>query len=500
MKKEILIESELGQTRLAVMEDGSLMEYYVERRGQEKLPGSIFVGRVANILPGMQAAFVNIGLEKNAFLHAGDIKLNKSDFGADAEKLERVLAGQSIGQMVRMGQELLVQVVKDPGGTKGPRISSHVTLPGRLAVLLPTVNYVGISRRIEGEAVRGRLRAVAEACRPDGMGLIVRTAAATASEEDFRRDVESLVRLWRSIQTRARHTAAPALIHRDEDIVYRAVRDMLSPDVDRFLVEGQAPYQAALEAAEMLSPELVGRIALYEEKTPLFDVYRVDALLEKGLQRHVWLKSGGFLVIDHTEALTVIDVNTGKYVGSKNLDDTVYKINCEAAQEIARQLRLRDTGGIIVIDFIDMDMEAHREGLLSLMRQLLKNDRTKTNLVGLTGLGLVEMTRKKIQQPIHTLLKRPCPDCGGSGFVDSEETIARRILHELRGQAAVTETPCWLVKASQNVAGQLMLAGAPEGVRAFALPEPLWPDRRYAIEPAVEENLPGKARALPQFA
>ena len=499
MKKEILIESELGQTRLAMLEDGELVEYYVERRGQEKLPGSIFVGRVANILPGMQAAFVDIGLEKNAFLHAGDIKLNKSDFGADAERLERALAHQSIGQMVRMGQELLVQVVKDPGGTKGPRISSHVTLPGRLAVLLPTVSYVGISRRIEDEAARGRLRAVAEACRPENMGLIVRTAAANASEEDFRRDVESLLRLWRSIQTRAQHTAAPALIHQDEELVYRAVRDMLTPEVERFLVDGQAAFKAAREAADTLSPELAGRIALYEEKTPLFDVYRVDTLLEKGLQRHVWLKSGGFLVIDHTEALTVIDVNTGKFVGSKNLDDTVYKINCEAAHEIVRQLRLRDMGGIVVIDFIDMETEGHREGLLALLRQLLKKDRTKTNLVGLTGLGLVEMTRKKIHQPIHTLLKRPCPECGGSGLMDSEETVARRVLHELRGRVAGTQTPCWLVKASQNVAGQLMLIGAPEGVRVFVLPENAWPDRRYAVEPAVEQSLPGKARPMPQF-
>lgn len=498
--KKILIESELGQTRLALLEDGALTEYYVERSGQESLPGNIYVGRVANILPGMQAAFVDIGLEKNAFLHAGDIKIDKSDFGADAENVERQLASQSIGKMVRMGQSLLVQVVKDPGGSKGPRISSHVTLPGRLAVLLPTVSYIGISRRIEDEETRSKLRDAAEACRPEGMGLIVRTAAATASEDELKRDVESLYRLWRSIQTRAQHSVAPALIHRDEGLVYRAVRDMLSPDVESMLVEGDAPFKSARETAEMLSPELADRIVPYADETPLFDLYRIDAQFDKACQHRVWLKSGGFLVIDYTEALTVIDVNTGKFVGSKNLDDTVYKINCEAAEEIARQLRLRDVGGIVVIDFIDMEAEERREGLVTLMRQLLRQDRTKTNLIGMTGLGLVEMTRKKLHQPIHTQLKRSCPSCGGSGLIDSAETVARRILHDLRGRSNRGEAASWVIKASQNVAGQLLLIGVPENVQAFALGENMWADEHYVIEPADERELPAKARLLPPYA
>ena len=500
MKKQILIESELGQTRLALLEDGELAEYYVERSGQESLPGNIYVGRVANILPGMQAAFVDIGLEKNAFLHAGDIKIDKSDFGADADNIERQLASQSIGRMVRMGQSLLVQVIKDPGGTKGPRISSHVTLPGRLAVLLPTVSYVGISRRIEDEEARARLRAAAEACRPDNMGLIVRTAAAAATEDDLRRDVKSLVRLWQSIQTRAQHSAAPALIHRDEGLIHRAVRDMLSEDVENMLVEGEAPFKNARETALMLSPDLAGRIALYEGKTPLFDAYRVDAMFEKACQRRVWLKSGGFLVVDYTEALTVIDVNTGKYVGSKSLDDTVYKINCEAAREIVHQLRLRDVGGIVIIDFIDMEAEERREGLLALLRQLLRQDRTKTNLVGMTSLGLVEMTRKKLHQPMHTQLRRPCPACGGSGLTDSAETVARRILHELRGRAGHEEAAAWVIKASTNVTEQLQLIGAPAGIRAFVLTEVVWPDERYVVEPAFGSDLPAKARPLPSYA
>ncbi|MBR3502910.1 MAG: Rne/Rng family ribonuclease [Clostridia bacterium] len=497
MKKELLIESELGQTRLAILEDGELMECYAERPGQEKLPGSIFVGRVANILPGMQAAFVDIGLEKNALLHAGDIKLNISDFGADAETLEKELKGRSIGRMVRMGQEMLVQVVKDPGGAKGPRISSHVTLPGRLAVLLPTVNYIGISRRIDDEATRARLREAAEKYRPEGMGLIVRTAAADAGEEDFARCVESLLRLWRSIQARAAHSKAPALIHRDEGLINWAVRDRLTPDVTRVVAEGETAFRALLDAAETLSPELMDRVELYDGKTPLFDLYRVDAQFDKALKRRVWLGSGGFLIIDHTEALTVVDVNTGKFVGTKNLDDTVYKLNCEAAREIARQLRLRDVGGIIVIDFIDMEEDDHKQGLLALLRQLLRDDRTKTNVVGLTGLGLVEMTRKKIHQPAHQLLGRACPECGGSGFIDSEETVARRILHELRARSEGASG--WLVKASAGVAGRLTLIGAPANVNACVLPEAGWPDRRYAIEPVGEGALPARARRLPPF-
>jgi len=496
MKKEILIESELGQTRLALLEDGELAEYCVERSGQETLTGSIYLGRVANILPGMQAAFVDIGLEKNAFLHAGDIKIDRSDFGADAERIAQQLARESIGRMIRMGQSLLVQVVKEPGGTKGPRISSHVTLPGRLAVLLPTVSYVGVSRRIEDEAVRAQLRDRAESCRPENMGLIVRTAAADASPEEFRRDVESLLRLWQSIQERARHAIAPALIHRDEGLVYRAVRDMLSPEVDNVLVEGEDAFRTARETAGTLSPELAERVVRYDEETPLFDVHRVDVRFDKAFQRHVWLRSGGFLVIDHTEALTVIDVNTGKFVGSKNLDDTVYRINCEAAHEIVRQLRLRDVGGIVVIDFIDMETEEHREGLLALMRQLLRQDRTRTSLIGLTGLGLVELTRKKLHQPLYRQLMRPCPVCGG-GLIDSAETIARRILHELRARAG--QAPCWLIRTTPGVAGQLLLIGAPEDVRAFVLAERTGPDGRYSIEPVPEHELPPRTRPLPRF-
>lgn len=496
MIKDILIETESGQTRLALLEDGELSEYYVERKGQEKLAGNIYLGRAANILPGMQAAFVDIGLDRNAFLHAGDILVDR----CDQEAIQNRLGNPSIKKMLRPGQEIMVQVIKEPGGTKGPRISSHVTLPGRLAVLLPTVEYIGISRRIEEEEERSRLKEMAESLRPKGMGLIVRTAANGVSESDLRQDVEYLLRLWESIRLRAAHSTSPALIHRDESLVYRSVRDMLSGEVRALYVDSREQYQAAAETAGMLSPELQERVVHYQEDEPLFDRYRIDSKFSKALSRRVWLKSGGYLVIDHTEALTVIDVNTGKFVGSSSLAETIFKLNCEAATEIARQLRLRDVGGIIIIDFIDMESEDDREKLLSHLRQLLKNDRTKTNLVGLTGLGLVEMTRKKVHQPIHTHLNKQCPLCQGSGMIASDETVARSILHDLRSRIAQSpETSCWLVSASAGVAGQLLLIGASFEQHAFVHVDSGMQPNGYTIEPSAEHMLPPKTRPIPKY-
>ncbi len=496
MIKDILIENESGQTRLALLEDGELSEYYVERKGQEKLAGNIYLGRAANILPGMQAAFVDIGLEKNAFLHAGDILVDS----CDQEAIKNRLGNPSIKKILKPGQEIMVQVIKEPGGTKGPRISSHVTLPGRLAVLLPTVEYIGISRRIEEEWERMRLKEIAETLRPEGMGLIVRTAAVGAEENDLRQDVEYLLRLWKSICKRAAHSTSPALIHRDESLVYRSVRDMLSGDVRALYVDSQEQFQSAYDTAGMLSPELQERVVFYQGNEPLFDRYRIDAQFAKATSRHVWLKSGGYLVIDHTEALTVIDVNTGKFVGSRSLSETIFKLNCEAATEIARQLRIRDVGGIIIIDFIDMESESDRDKLLAHLRQLLKNDRTKTNLVGLTGLGLVELTRKKVHQPIHTQLNRQCPECQGSGMVASDETVARAILHELKGRAASSpETCCWLVHTTSGVAGQLLLIGAPFEAHAFVHTDPSVKNDWYKIEPSAEHMLPSKTRPIPKY-
>ncbi len=494
-KKQLLLESRGGQTRLALIEDGTLAEMYVERTGQEKLVGNLYVGRVMNVLPGMQAAFVDIGLSKNGFLYAGDIQVDRGILGPDAEALDQELRGQSIKKLIKSGQEVLVQVVKEPGGDKGPRLSMNVTLPGRLAVLLPTVKYVGVSRRIESEDERERLRALAEAVKPEGMGLIVRTAAQGVCGEALKRDIEYLARLWASIKDKACFTAAPKLLHRDLSLTHRAVRDMLLPDVDVLAIDGQAAYEDALKNAAMLSPEMKDKV-LRCEGGGLFDANRVNAQVEKALSRRVWLKSGGYLVFDYAEALTVIDVNTGKYVGKKTLSDTVFEINLEAAREIAHQLRLRDIGGIIVIDFIDMDEASHRAALLDLLAAELKRDRTKTNLVGFTGLGLVEMTRKKVHQPLYTALTEPCPECSGGGRVVGAETVAREILSEL--QKAATGGGAWLVVARDDVAERLLLLGAPEGVRAYVRADAGRKKSVYEIKPVNAHELPKGSRPLSQ--
>ena len=492
MSKDILVEAESGQTRVAVLEDGRLMELYIEREGQEKLVGNIYKGRVANVLPGMQAAFVDIGLDKNAFLYAGDIQVDRRD----AEGLHKQLKETSIRQMVKPGQEVLVQVTKVAGGTKGPRITNHVTLPGRMAVLLPTVSYVGISRRIEEEQERARLRTLAEALTPEGMGVIVRTAAEGVSPEELKQDIDYLTRLWESIARRARVAMPPCLLHRDEGLIYRAVRDMLKDEVDSLWVDGAEPHRFIQDTAQMLSPALSGKVRRYEGETPLFDLHRVDDQAAKALSRRVWLKSGGYLVIDHAEALTVIDVNTGKFVGEKNLSETVFSINCEAVSEIARQLRLRDVGGIIVIDFIDMDQQNQREALVELLRQELKKDRSKTNLVGLTALGLVEMTRKKVQQPIRAVLKQTCPICQGEGAVYSGETIARGALHVLNGKLRRGESSAYLIHCAAAVAGELERLGVPAGSRIYVKEERCSVEC-YDIEPVAEHQLPAGAKKLP---
>jgi ribonuclease G len=497
MQQELLVECTGDQTRLAVVEDGELAELYMERKGHEKLVGNIYMGRAANILPGMEAAFIDIGMEKNGFLYAGDILVDKTDFGLDSQALERELKSLSIRKLLKVGQEVLVQVIKEPGGTKGPRLTSHITLPGRLAVLLPTVGYVGVSRRIEVEEERARLRQMAESLKPQDMGLIVRTAAEGVGQEDLARDIDYLLKLWASISRRGATTTAPTLLHRDLSLVYRAVRDMLVNGVKTLTVDDAEQYLAARDTAEMLSPELVRKVVHHQGDTPLFETYRIDAQAEKALLRRVWLKNGGYLVFDYAEALTVIDVNTGKFVGKHSLSDTVFQTNCEAVAEIARQLRLRDIGGIIVIDFIDMDRQQQREQLLTLLRQAFKKDRTKTNLVGITELGLVEMTRKKVHQPIHTLLTQPCSCCQGSGRVLSDEAVARAALSELRARAAASQSSAFLVETTAPVAGQIMLLGFQGRVRAYVLASDHRKTGDFIISPVAEHELPRKVRRIP---
>ena len=498
MKREFLLETVKGQTRLAVLEDGALVELYYERPGSEKLSGNIYLGRVQNILPGMNAAFVDIGLEKNAFLYAGDIPVDTSGEKELADRMKQA----RIERMIRPGQEILVQVVKEPGGTKGCRISSHVTIPGRMSVLLPSVSYAGISKKIVDVQERERLHGIAKSIiSKGGKGMIVRTVAEGADESALRSDYDTACELWHEIENRAKHAKAPRLIHSDGSLALRVVRDMLDENTAWIRVDDSALYEEVRRYAQLLAPEYAQRVSEHTGDTPLFDVYRVDALMEKRMGRYVWLKSGGSLVVDENEALTVIDVNTGKFVGNKSFDETVFKLNCEAAQEIARLLRLRDIGGIVIVDFIDMESEEHRQALLELMKELMTADRNRTNVLGFTALGLMEITRKRVRRSLTKQLQHQCTLCSGSGSVDSYETVAWTVVRELWKWARTHSTGTLLVETNEQVAGWLKTIGIPEGVEAYVRTDGEFsPEERvtgaWRITPVDAKNLPEGIRRL----
>lgn len=452
MLKEIVINVGEEETRVAVLEDKLPMEVYIERAPNQRLVGNIFKGRVENVLPGMQAAFVDIGLEKNAFLYVEDALPSRNPDSAGQP------VNTNIGDILKHGQEIIVQIIKEPIGTKGPRVTTHITLPGRYLVLMPTVDYVGISRRIEDEPERERLKELAARIKPAGMGVIVRTVAEGVAEEEFCQDIDLLTKLWRKIQHRANNCAAPNLVHRDLELIHRILRDLFSEDVDRLILDSRYDYEKVLEILEILDPKLKLKVLL-EERENIFDFYGIEIELEKALKRRVWLKCGAYLVIDQAEALTVIDVNTGKYVGSTNLEDTVLKTNLEATVEIARQLRLRNLGGIVVVDFIDMTKEEHRIQILERLAEEVKKDKTKTNVLGLTQLGLVEMTRKKVRPSLTEVVQKPCPYCEGRGKVLSEETVSINLKSQILQVARQTTAETILVEANPVVAARLIGSG-----------------------------------------
>lgn len=433
MNKELVVDINRFQTRVVLLENGQPTEIYIEHRGHERLVGNIYSGKVQNVLPGMQAAFVDIGLERNAFLYVGDIQIERSDFQFYDTSQELRIPLPNIQDMVVPGQQIMVQVLKEPVGTKGARITTHITLPGRTLILMPTVNYVGVSRRIADEEERKRLRAVLETLKPSGMGLIVRTVAEGKSKEEFKSDIKFLERLWRRISQKRTLVKAPCLLHAEEPLVFRTIRDLFTPDIERLTINDAEFYERVLVIASIISPKLSKRVKLYEGEEDLFDYYDLESKIEKALSRCVWLANGGYIIIDQTEAFTSIDVNTGRFVGTDNLQETITQANCEAAKEIARQLRLRDIGGIIIVDFIDMEDIADKERVLDTLKTELKKDRTKSNVLGITQLGLVEMTRKKTRQSISQTLQIPCPCCNGTGKVLSPETTVlkvRKMLHK----------------------------------------------------------------------
>lgn len=460
MKKEIVINAGFGETRAALLEDRRLVELFVERQDEQRVVGNIYKGRVENVLPGMQAAFVNIGLERNAFLYVDDALAYKNQNGSgNGTSNGGASHVHSIKDILEEGQHIIVQVTKEPIGTKGARVVTHVTLPGRYLVLMPTVEYTGVSRRISSERERNRLKGIAKKLRPKGMGLIVRTFAEGKSEEELAQDCRFLTGIWERLQQKARRSSPPALLYKDYDLIYRLVRDVFTSDIDKFVVDGEAEYQKTLELLDSLSPQLKNRVYRFHEGPPIFDAYSIEADIDRALQRKVWLDCGGYLVIDHTEALVSIDVNTGRYTGTTNLADTVFRTNLEAATEIARQLRLRDVGGIIIVDFIDMDSKEQEQKVLERLEREMRRDKTRTHILGFTQLGLVEITRKKVRQDIGDFLHKTCPTCEGSGQVFSEATVAHRTQRQIKKLARETDAEAILVAVNPAVAALIIGAG-----------------------------------------
>jgi len=454
---EILVNVAPRETRAAILENGVVQELHIERTSRRGLVSNLYKGRVSRVLPGMQAAFVEIGLERTAFLHAADIARGSSDdtLANGAGSLPPV---EDIRRLVNSGDDILVQVIKDPIGTKGARLTTFIALPSRYLVYMPRGEAIGVSARIEDESERARLKTLLAELASGGAsgGYIVRTAAQGASADSLREDMAYLARLWEHVRSRAADAGPGTVVHEDLALSLRVLRDELARGVSRVLVDSAREHARMREFAAAFMPEAVPVIELYAGPRPLFDLNGVEEEIAKALDRKVPLKSGGHLMFDQTEAMTTIDVNTGAYVGHRNLEETIFRTNLEAAVSIARQLRLRNLGGIIIIDFIDMRDEPHRRAVLAALERALGGDRAQTHIVSLSPLGLVEMTRKRTRESLEHLLCQPCPSCEGRGFVRTPETVCNEIFREIVRQSRQFASRELLILAHQDVVDRLL--------------------------------------------
>ncbi|MDJ0904401.1 MAG: ribonuclease G [Woeseiaceae bacterium] len=457
LKEEILINVTPSEVRAALLESGILQEIYIERSARRGVISNIYKGRVSRVLPGMQAAFVDIGLRRTAFLHISDIVRQQNGEG-DSDELP------GIRDVVREGEDVLVQVVKDPLGNKGARLTTFITLPSRHLVLLPGGDSVGISARIEDSEERERLRDLVSGLLQEAgleCGAIVRTVAEGAAADELRADLEFLVKLWSVVQERCSNAEVKSLIHEDLSLPLRVLRDLVTSDVEKILVDSQADFEAMHEFAETFLPPVAPMLELYQRRRPIFDLHGIEDDIRKSLDRKIPLKSGGYVIFDQTEAMTTIDVNTGGYVGHRNLEETIYRTNLEAAVAIARQLRLRNLGGIIIVDFIDMEEPEHRAKVLQLLEQSLASDHARHQISPVSPLGLVEMTRKRTRESLQHILCDDCPSCEGRGFVLSAETVCFEIFREIIRQSRQFEFAEALVLAHQEVIELLLDEQAP---------------------------------------
>lgn len=474
MTTKILINAMCYETRIALVENTHLVEFHIQRPSARGLTGNIYKGRVVRVLPGMQAAFVDIGLEKTGFLYVDDVHICASELeqrllGHDpqscgkhhfhcssADTEIRRGSGMNIEDLLREGQDITVQVEKDPIGSKGARLTCHITLPCRNLVFMPLTDHIGISRKIEDEALRRTLRERIEKLRPAGTGFIVRTVAEYADLEELEADMEFLLHLWDEIQRKTASASAPALVYEELDIVFRSVRDLFTTEVNSLIVDNRETYERLIHFIEIFAPDLRHRITLHQAPIPLFEAHGLEIEISRIAEKKVWLRSGGYIIIDTTEALTVIDVNTGRFIGKNDLEETIFKTNMEAVKEIAYQLRLRNIGGIIIIDFIDMVEEAHREELFASFKEAVKKDKSRINILKLTEFGLVQMTRKRSCENLNQLLCEPCFYCGGEGRLKSRRTICYEIFRKLARDTPRTKGKSITLRVHPQIADMLL--------------------------------------------
>ncbi len=449
MSKQLIINDTEHETRVALLEQGTIAELFIERRDQSDITGNIYKGKVLRVLPGMQAAFVDIGLNQAAFIYVNDVvgedykafeqlfkegitdkdnlsEINIKDSATSIPKLDR-----NIEELVTEGQEILVEVTKSPMGTKGARVTTHISLPGRFLVLMTRSDHIGISRRIEDEEERNRLKESVLSLRNDDFGYIVRTVAEGINKEKFAYEMGFLKNLWANIQSKYQTAPAPSLLHKELNVSLRAVRDLLTHEAEKLVIDSRPVYESVLSFLDTFMPSLKDFVQLYEGSEPVFDAYNLEGDISRALKRKVWLKSGGYIVIEQTEALTAIDVNTGRYVGKYNLEETILKTNLDAVKEIAYQIRLRDIGGIIIIDFIDMEKQSSQEKVFNALQETLRKDRSKTNVLPISEMGLIQMTRKRVKQSLNRIMCESCFYCDGEGYLISKKSVCYSIYREI---------------------------------------------------------------------
>ncbi|HIJ36283.1 MAG TPA: Rne/Rng family ribonuclease [Deltaproteobacteria bacterium] len=456
MASELIINARPYETRVALVENGLVAELHIERDEGQELMGNIYRGKVARVLPGMQAAFIDIGLDRSAFLYVSDVYKDFSDIeklmlesSAGDQNVKDVDDGSGtyhqgghafhIEELLSEGQSIMVQVAKEPLGRKGARLTSHISLPGRHLVLMPTVDHIGISRRIESREESERLRKIIQEIRPGDMGFIVRTVGEDCSKEKFTAEMDFLLKLWENTNEKMKKGTNPSLLYKDLSISLRAVRDLFTREVDRLIIDSEQAYEDVMAFIETFAPKLKYSVELYEGADPIFDAFGIEMEIPRALGNKIWLRSGGYIVIELTEALTSIDVNTGSYVGKRNLEETILKTNLEAVKEIAYQLRFRNIGGIIVIDFIDMEKSQNRQRIFMALKEALSKDKAKSNILPMSDLGLIEMTRKRTRASLNRLMTENCNYCDGRGTLKSAKTISYEIFRELEREFAEPE-------------------------------------------------------------